>query len=156
MRLHSKNLIRVGPAVIAAAAAVVALTAWPQETTNTPEVMVSMRDGVRLATSVHLPQGDGPWPAVLTRTPYGKERDTGTGFTSRQYARVVQDIRGQNRSEGKYRPWLDDIADGYDTVEWIARQPWSNGKVGMEGGSAAGILANLAALGAPPHLTCLF
>src|SRR6266516_7665516 len=142
MRLHCKNLNRVAPVVIAAAAAFLALTAWPQETAKTPEVMVPMRDGVRLATSVHLPQGPGPWPAVLTRTPYGKERDTETGFTSRQYARVVQDIRGQNRSEGKYRPWLDEIADGYDTVEWIARQPWSNGKVGMVGGSAGGILAN--------------
>src|SRR5437867_2200211 len=155
MVAHRRNFNRVDPVLIAAAA-VLALTAWPQETKKSPEVMVPMRDGVRLATNVHLPDGAGPWPTVLTRTPYGKDRDAEPGFTSRQYARVLQDIRGQNRSEGKYRPWLDDVADGYDTVEWIARQPWSNGKVGMVGGSASAILANLAALGAPPHLTCLF
>src|SRR2546423_5382592 len=99
MRLHSKTLNRVGRILIPATAIVLALIAWPQETAKTPEVMVPMRDGVRLATNVYLPPGDGPWPAVLTRTPYGKERDTEAGFTSRQYARVVQDIRGQNRSE---------------------------------------------------------
>src|SRR5215475_12520740 len=103
MRLHRKSL----NIVVAAAAAVLALTAWPQEATKSPEVTVPMRDGMRLATNVYLPQGAGPWPAVLTRTPYSKERDTESAFTSRQYARVVQDRRGLNRSDGKYRPWLD-------------------------------------------------
>src|SRR5437899_2285389 len=98
------------------------------------EVMVPMRDGVRLATNVVLPEGSGPWPAVLTRTPYGKDRNPESGSASRQYARVVQDVRGQFKSEGKYRAWLDEPNDGYDTVEWIAKQPWSNGKVGMVGG----------------------
>ena len=112
---------------------------------------------MRLATNVCLPAAAGPWPAVLTRTPYSKDRSTDAGrYTGRGYARVVQDARGQFKSEGAYRAFDDDPNDGYDTVEWIAKQPWSNGKVGMEGGSAPGIAANMAALAAPPHLVCLF
>ena len=126
---------------------------------NCTQAMVPMRDGVKLSTSVCLPDVDGRWPTVLTRTPYNKDRQetaSARNYTSRKYARVIQDVRGRFKSEGKYRPWLDDILDGYDTVEWIAAQPWSDGKVGMIGGSAPGIAANMAALSAPPHLTCVY
>jgi len=101
----------------------------------------------------------GPWPAVLVRTPYSKDRQFENGeqtYISRQIAFVAQDVRGLYRSEGEYRPFVDDGKDGYDTVEWIARQAWSNGKVGMTGASAPGLIANQAALAAPPHLICLF
>src|SRR5262249_31174667 len=123
------------------------------------EVMVPMRDGVKLATNVFLPQGDGPWPAVLTRTPYNKgpaaEREKQeTGYTQRGYVRIVQDCRGRFASEGDYRPFIDDMDDGYDTVEWAAKQKWCNGKIGMIGGSAMGITANHAAMAGPPHLVC--
>jgi predicted acyl esterase len=124
------------------------------------EEMVKMRDGVKLATSIYLPDGEGPWPAVLTRTPYGKDRGDGertaAPFLSKGYVRVVQDCRGRFKSEGQYRAFIDDIDDGYDTVEWIAKQPWSNGKVGMTGGSAMGITSNLAAMSGAPHLVAAY
>ncbi len=122
---------------------------------------ITMRDGVKLATDVHLPtEGKGPWPVILTRTPYNKSSALGAGrpsfWTSKGYAVVVQDCRGRFASEGKYLPFMDDHFDGYDTVEWVAKQPWSNGKVGMTGVSAMGITANQASITAPPHLTAMF
>ncbi len=123
------------------------------------EVMVPMRDGVKLATNVFLPEGEGPWPVVLSRTPYnkGKAEDREKGekqYLENGYARVVQDCRGRFASEGEYRAFIDDFNDGYDTIEWIAKQPWSNGTVGMIGGSALGITANHAAMSGNPHLKC--
>jgi uncharacterized protein len=124
------------------------------------EEMVAMRDGAKLATSIYLPQGEGPWPVVLTRTPYSKDRmypaKNEAQYMDAGYARVVQDVRGRFKSEGKYRPFADDIEDGYDTIEWAAKQPWSNGKVGMVGPSAMGIASNLAAMSGAPHLVTAF
>jgi uncharacterized protein len=122
------------------------------------EQMVTLRDGIKLATSIYLPNGKGPWPVVLVRTPYGKDlQATGNSlWTNREYALVVQDCRGTFKSEGQYRPFQTDHVDGYDTIEWIAKQPWSNGKVGMFGASAMGIAANLAAMMNPPHLVAAF
>lgn len=126
-----------------------------------PELQtITMRDGVKLATDVYLPEGKGPWPVILTRTPYNKSSALGSGrptfWTSKGYAVVVQDCRGRFASEGKYMPFMDDHFDGYDTVEWVAKQSWSNGKVGMTGVSAMGITANQASIVAPPHLTAMF
>ena len=117
-----------------------------------------MRDGVKLSTIIFLPQGNGPWPVVLVRTPYGKATQSRLNgeWTKRGFAFVVQDCRGTFQSEGKYRPFVDDQEDGYDTVEWIATQPWSNGKVGMYGASAMGITTNEAAMANPPHLVAGF
>lgn len=122
------------------------------------EQMIEMRGGVKLATSVYLPEGEGPWPVVLIRTPYGKDTQSvgSSAWTKRGFALVVQDCRGKSKSEGQYRPFMDDHLDGFDTVEWTAKQSWSNGKVGMFGASAMGITANLAAMAAPPHLTAIF
>lgn len=124
------------------------------------EEMVAMRDGVHLATSIYLPLGEGPWPVVLTRTPYGKDAmygpQTHKAYLAHGYVRVVQDVRGKFKSEGKYAAFVDDMKDGYDTIEWIAKQSWSNGKVGMVGPSAMGITQNLAAIAAPPHLVTAF
>ncbi len=121
------------------------------------EYMVAMRDGVKLATDVYLPEGQGPWPVILTRTPYNKSRfNQSVQWTSNGYAYVVQDCRGRFKSEGRYLPFMDDHYDGYDTVEWIAKQSWSNGKVGMYGGSAMGITANQASITAPPHLVAMY
>jgi predicted acyl esterase len=120
--------------------------------------MVALRDGVKLATDIFLPEGKGPWPVVLTRTPYNKAT-MGAQFkqwTSNGYVFVVQDCRGRFASEGKYFPFMDDHFDGYDTVEWAAKQPWSNGKVGMIGASAMGITANQASIMAPPHLVAMY
>ena len=125
------------------------------------DVMVEMRDGVKLATAVYLPDGEGPWPVVLSRTPYNKEGRSGRGaahhrYTEAGYVFATQDQRGRFASEGDYTPHENELRDGYDTVEWAASQTWSNGKVGMTGGSALGIAANLAAATDPPHLVCSF
>jgi uncharacterized protein len=132
--------------------------AAPAKATAPIETMVAMRDGIKLATSVYLPEGKGPWPVVLVRTPYGKGTQAAgnAAWTKRGFALAVQDCRGTFKSEGQYRPFMDDHLDGYDTVEWVAKQPWSNGKVGMFGASAMGIAANLASMMNPPHLVATF
>ncbi len=124
------------------------------------EYMVAMRDGIHLATNVYQPEGDGPWPAILVRTPYGKDKRGMSAqyrrFTSKGYLYVVQDTRGKFRSEGDYRPFETDMNDGYDTVEWLAALDLCDGKVGMSGASAMGITTNLAAAADPPHLVAGF
>ncbi len=121
------------------------------------EQMVAMRDGVKLSTIYYLPAGAGPFPVVLIRTPYGKGTQAigNAKWTERGFALVVQDCRGKGQSEGAYHPFVEDPVDGYDTVEWVAKQPWSNGKVGMFGASAMGITSNLAAMMNPPHLVAI-
>ncbi|NEB79374.1 CocE/NonD family hydrolase [Streptomyces sp. SID14478] len=114
------------------------------------EFRVRMRDGVRLATDVYLPDA-GPGadpetalPAVLVRLPYDKNSryvycdEIAARFTARGYAVVVQDVRGKFRSEGPTVPFLREPDDGYDTIDWIVRQPWSDGLVGMFGDSYYG------------------
>jgi uncharacterized protein len=127
--------------------------------TATREEMLAMRDGVKLYTAIYLPQGRGPWPVVLTRTPYSAESmgpPNSAMWTQHDYTYVVQDCRGRFKSGGTYHPFMDDHLDGYDTVEWIATQPWSNGKVGMEGASAMGMTANQASIMHPPHLAAMY
>ena len=124
----------------------------------TTETMVPMRDGVELATDIYLPAGKGPWPCILSRSPYNKDgnRNAAEQFVEEGFVFVAQDCRGRFKSHGKYDPFRTDHHDGYDMVEWIASQAWSNGKVGMLGGSALGITSNLAATQTPPHLVCAF
>lgn len=117
---------------------------------------VEMPDGVRLATHVYLPEGDGPWPVLLGRTPYNKAHyaSMGASMAEAGVAVVAQDVRGRFESEGFARPFADDgwgdNRDGLHTVEWILEQPWSNGRIATEGGSAGGITQTLlAAAGAP-------
>lgn len=118
------------------------------------DVMVPLRDGIKLATNIYLPDGEGPWPVVLTRTPYNKNNAKGSAskYNDRGYVLVSQDVRGRYASEGIDQPFENDMDDGFDTVEWIAKQEFSNGKVGIFGTSAPGITSNLAAAAAPPHL----
>jgi len=144
-------------AVIATAYSSIGWAAPPQT------VMVPMRDGVKLATSVFLPEGQGPWPVVLVRTPYNKDGLAGPAVEAnkRGYALVSQDFRGRFASEGddylvfSHEGW-GQHQDGYDTVEWIAEQDWCNGKIGGFGISAPGIALNMMAPSAPPHLTCCY
>jgi predicted acyl esterase len=106
--------------------------------------MVPMRDGVQLATDVYLPDGSGPFPAVLVRLPYDKNGRycwmpfIASHFIARGYAFLPQDVRGRFRSEGEPVAFVGEVPDGYDTIEWITRQPWSNGEVGMWGDSYYG------------------
>jgi len=124
--------------------------------------MVPMRDGTRLATFIWFPKGSGPWPVVLVRTPYGAETVVDNGESQRLlengYVLAAQDMRGRFKSEGKALAFTTDgwgkLQDGYDTVEWIAKQPWCNGKIGTWGKSGPGITQILMAGSAPPHLTC--
>jgi putative CocE/NonD family hydrolase len=118
-----------------------------------------MRDGVELSADVYLPDGPGPHPTVLVRTPYVKanpfDPKLGRKYAARGYVYVVQDARGKGDSDGKFSFLVGDGEDGYDTVEWIARQPWSNGKIGIEGSSYRASMAWAAARERPPHLTCM-
>lgn len=126
------------------------------------EFFITTRDGTKLAANVFLPEGAGPWPVVLTRTPYlkdGKMYASPAGaahWTGAGYAYVVQDVRGKGHSGGFYAAFENDIEDGYDSVEAVAKQPWSNGKVAITGGSAMGITSNLAAIAQPPHLKAAY
>ncbi len=147
------------------------------------QAMVTMRDGVRLNTFVFLPAGGGPrFPVILHRTPYGiaaadatdrfdvghawlpnpKEPMRGSilrgwrAITAHGYAAVYQDCRGRHGSEGEDRVYADDAADGHDTLEWIAAQPWCSGRIGMSGSSAGATTTFAAASTRHPALRAFF
>jgi uncharacterized protein len=109
--------------------------------------LVRTRDGVRLATDVYLPRSGRPAEAILVRTPYDKASRyagmsrTADFFNEAGYVLVVQDCRGKFRSEGATEPYVHDVVDAYDTVDWIVAQPWSNGVVGLLGPSYLGYTA---------------
>jgi uncharacterized protein len=124
------------------------------------DVAVPMRDGVVLRADVLRPRGDGRFPVLVYRTPYGKEfalKDYTTfrHAVERGYAVVVQDVRGRYASSGEFRPYQNEGRDGYDTIEWAAAQPWSNGAVGTFGLSYPGADQWLAAVEGPPHLKAM-
>jgi putative CocE/NonD family hydrolase len=101
------------------------------------DVMVAMRDGTRLASNIFRPPGDGRYPVILMRTPYGKPGQNAL-FTNAGYVLVTQDCRGRGKSEGVWDPFRYDVEDGYDTHEWIGKQAWCNGSIGTAGGSYVG------------------
>src|SRR5579875_32695 len=147
------------------------------------QTMVAMRDGVRLNTFVFLPREGGPrWPVIMQRTPYGitaadardktdctrawlpspEEPMRGSilrgwrSILAHGYVAVYQDTRGRHGSEGEDRVYADDAADGWDTLEWIAAQPWTNHRVGVSGSSAGATTAFAAASTGHPSLRALF
>ena len=117
-----------------------------------------MRDGVVLRGDIFRPDAEGKFPVLLERTPYrrstpwGYDVDFAQRAASRGYVVFLQDVRGRYSSDGDWYPFIHESDDGYDTVEWIAAQPYSNGKVGMFGGSYVGATQMLAAIAHPPHL----
>jgi hypothetical protein len=145
-------------ALVAAAVAVLpSLAAAPASAQVLTTERVPMRDGVELATDVWLPGGTvTARPVLLRRTPYGRAFEEGAiaSFHALGYHFVSQDVRGRGDSDGAFVPFLDDARDGHDTIEWIAAQPWCNGRVGTFSGSAEGIVQLLAAGEAPPALRC--
>jgi len=117
-------------------------------------VAAKMRDGITLSADIYRPRADGKFPVLLVRTPYDKtgEMNFGLRAAARGYVVISQDVRGRFTSEGEWYPFKNESQDGYDTVEWAAALPYSNGKVGMFGGSYVGATQYLAAISKPPHL----
>ena len=143
-----------------------ATTQTPYEIVIDRAVMVPMRDGTRLAADVYRPANTGRYPAIVERTPYNREESvilrtkTPQFFAQRGFVFVVQDVRGRFGSEGTWYPFVDDgwglHRDGFDTIAWIAEQPWCNGKVATAGGSYAGQTQMFLAPTRPPALVCCF
>ena len=126
-------------------------------------VGIPMRDGTVLRADVFRPEPEGRYPVLLTRTPYNKSMSSlSYGWlqpirpASEGYVVVVQDVRGRFESAGTFRPFHQEIDDGFDTVEWCAAQHWSNGRVGMYGISYLGATQWLAAMSQPPNLQAIF
>jgi uncharacterized protein len=125
-------------------------------------VAVPMRDGVSLRANIFRPLAEGPFPVLVCRMPYGKDLPLANSAlnleqTARQgYIVIVQDVRGRFASEGEYVPFLNEREDGYDTIEWAAALPGSNGAVGMFGPSYMGYTQWAAARTRPPHLKAIF
>ena len=125
-------------------------------------VWIVMRDGIHLAADIYRPARDGKaaagrFPALLTRTPYNKDGVSGDGryYAERGYVVVANDVRGRYASEGIWRLMVDDPQDGFEVVEWMARQEWSDGKVGTFGTSYPGGTQHALAEMNPPHLTTM-
>ena len=143
-----------------------ALSKAQYETVHEKNLETPMRDGTILRANVTRPKAEGRFPVLLERTPYNKEAGSENSvgspefFARRGYAVAIQDVRGRFASDGEFYPFRDDGAgkyrDGYDTVEWLAAQPWSDGNVGAIGGSYSGATQYRNALSRPPHLRAMF
>jgi putative CocE/NonD family hydrolase len=137
-------------------------TQAPEGVTVLRDVMVPMRDGIRLATDVYLPRaaaGAAPsrLPAIMERTPYGKAGAAGSAgfFAGHGYVAIAQDVRGRYLSEGHWTPIKDDGNDGFDTAQWIAAQPWSDGTLGTIGTSYGGAVQHALAISHPAQLKAM-
>ena len=131
------------------------------EVTVTRDVGCRMRDGVELLADVYTPDGPGPFPVLLLRTPYDKTGGQSPGYrhplwyARHGYIVVVQDVRGRGASGGEWYPFEHEAEDGYESIEWAAGLPSSSGAVGMYGFSYPGACQLLAATLQPPHLACI-
>ncbi|MFC2166021.1 CocE/NonD family hydrolase [Acidobacteriota bacterium] len=123
------------------------------------DVRIPMRDGITLSADMWMPEAEGRYPAIFFRTPYVKVMKwfpkLARFFASNGYVLIIQDVRGRGDSDGEFGFYFVDAEDSYDSIEWIAEQPWCTGKVGMMGVSYAGAVQWLAARENPPHLTCI-
>lgn len=130
----------------------------------TRNIRIAMRDGAKLATDLYFPARDGiaapgKFPAVLQRIAYGKDetgRRTAEIYAKRGYVVVFQDVRGRFDSEGKFYPYTNEGPDGFDTAEWIVKQPWSDGQIGVFGSSYTAGTAHALAVTKPKGLKALF
>ena len=136
----------------------VAAELGPHEVTIERSVKTEMRDGVTLQSDIYRPDSNAKFPVMLQRTPYDRDgaRSSGPILASHGYVVIIQDTRGRYASEGEFYPFLNESNDGYDTVEWAAKLPHSNGDVGMFGGSYVGATQMLCAMAAPPNLKSIF
>lgn len=152
--------MRSRPHFAALALALLASSAGAAEMRVDRDVAVPMRDGVVLRADVYRPAGDGKFPVLVFRTPYGKHFAAKSDGVHRKavergYAVVLQDVRGRYASGGHFDPYRQERSDGYDTIEWSAAQDWSDGRVGTYGLSYPGAVQWLAALEQPPHLVSM-
>src|ERR1700693_6186702 len=154
VRVRSQVLLAYCFAALTFLAPAGARAADSYEVTVERGVPVKMRDGVTLRADIYRPKAEGKFPLLLTRTPYDKNGtvDFCLKAAARGYVVVAQDVRGRYASEGDWYPFKYESQDGYDTVEWAAALPYSNGKVGMFGASYVGATQFLAAIAKPPHL----
>ncbi len=135
--------------------------AFSTEVVSRFDVKIPARDGVLLSADMYMPVEPGHYPAILIRTPYLKTNIEPAVpglvkyFAARGYVVLIQDVRGRGDSQGEFIFYSNEGKDGYDTIEWIAQQPWCNGKVGMMGVSYLGAVQWLAARERPPHLVCI-
>ena len=121
-------------------------------------LLIPMRDGVHLAADVFLPRGGDRWPTVLVRTPYNRKAAAMNSyrfFVPRGYALVIEDVRGRYASQGTFGSMAQEGPDGNDTINWIAEQAWSNGRVYMVGSSYLGMVQWWAAIQDNPHLVAI-
>jgi uncharacterized protein len=147
------RVVRPGLALLATLALSSPALAAPTSTLPVP-----MRDGVELATDVYLPDGAGPFPVIVMRTPYEKSHGESVGDSLRSsgIATVVQDTRGRFGSQGVDCIFRCDGEDGFDTLAWVEQQAWCNDRVVTWGGSALGIVQYMAAVNAPPVLDAMW
>lgn len=123
------------------------------------DAKIPMRDGVSLSANIFLPKEKGPFPVILSRTPYGKgaaQGGVGSLYAARGYVFVSQDCRGRGASGGEWTPFLNEARDGEDTRRWILAQSWSNGKIGTTGGSYVGFTQWASAPNAGDSLKAMF
>ncbi len=128
-------------------------------------IAIPMPDGVRLIADHYFPKVDGMFPTILMRTPYGRDRAGGLlgvvheflcqRFAERGYHVIIQDARGRFDSEGEWEPFVDEQRDGLATIDWIARQPWFDGNLGMWGQSYGGYVQWAVAPDAPDYLRAI-
>ncbi len=118
-----------------------------------------MRDGITLSADIYRPDSDERFPTLLVRTPYSNnfpdDIEISTWFAARGYVVVNEDVRGRHDSDGEFYPYRHEADDGYDTDEWIARQPWSNGRLGTMGGSYLGYTQLSQAIRGNAHLVSM-
>jgi len=159
-RLSSLTINRVvllGAFAILALVPQFAFAGEPYAVTVEHGVAVTMRDGTVLRADIYRPVAPGRFPVLLERTPYDKHSEGGVDFghkgASRGYVVISEDVRGRYTSSGEWYPFLHESNDGYDTVEWAAALPYSDGRVGMYGGSYVGATQMLTAIAHPPHLS---
>src|SRR5712692_7729133 len=125
------------------------------------DVPATMRDGTTLRANIYRPAGEGQWPVLLTRLPYGKDLPLGTAILEpsqvarRGYVVIIQDTRGRFNSEGEWTPMRNEALDGFDTVAWAAKLPYSDGNVGMYGASYFGFTQWAAAIYQPTALKAM-
>ena len=150
LHLRFLTIALVGLTILAPCAS----AAEPFAVTVERGVAVKMRDGTILRVDIYRPKTEGSFPVLLERTPYDKNNSSGFGLraAAQGYVVIAQDVRGRYTSDGEWYPFKNESSDGFDTIEWAASLPYSDGRVGMFGGSYVGATQMLAAIAHPPHL----